>query len=146
MQSGEPERCGALVQRDRTSPTREGLRIDMVDEADFTMFVSGTDLLTPDAAQLLQHVAGAMRDVPNGIIIRGHTDAIPYSRGKLMNNWQLSAYRAEATRVFLTRQSIDPRRFYRIEGVADREPYIPGDILDPRNRRMSITLGWRELG
>jgi chemotaxis protein MotB len=63
-----------------------------------------------------------------------------------MNNWQLSAYRAEATRVFLTRQSIDPRRFYRIEGVADREPYIPGDILDPRNRRMSITLGWRELG
>jgi chemotaxis protein MotB len=130
----------------RFTETREGLRIDMVDEADFTMFVSGTDLLTPDAAQLLQHVAGAMRDVPNGIIIRGHTDAIPYSRGKLMNNWQLSAYRAEATRVFLTRQSIDPRRFYRIEGVADREPYIPGDILDPRNRRMSITLGWRELG
>jgi chemotaxis protein MotB len=130
----------------RFTETREGLRIDMVDEADFTMFVSGTDLLTPDAAQLLQHVAGAMRDVPNGIIIRGHTDAIPYSKGKLMNNWQLSAYRAEATRVFLTHQSIDPRRFYRIEGVADREPYIPGDMLDPRNRRMSITLGWRELG
>ncbi len=130
----------------RFTETREGLRIDMVDEADFTMFVSGTDLLTPDAAQLLQHVAGAMRDVPNGIIIRGHTDALPYSKGKLMNNWQLSAYRAESTRVFLTLQSIDPRRFYRIEGVADREPYVPGDKLDPRNRRMSITLGWREFG
>jgi chemotaxis protein MotB len=129
----------------RFTETREGLRIDMVDEADFTMFVSGIDQLTPDAALLLQQVAIAIRDVPNGIIIRGHTDAVPYAKGKNLNNWQLSAYRAEATRVYLTRQSVDPRRFHRIEGVADREPYVPGDRLDPRNRRMSITLGWRDL-
>ena len=30
----------------------KGLRIDMVDEADFSMFVSGTDILTPDSVQL----------------------------------------------------------------------------------------------
>jgi chemotaxis protein MotB len=129
----------------RFTETREGLRIDMVDEADFTMFVSGTDVLTPDAAQLMQQVAIAMVDIPNGIIIRGHTDAVPYNNRKGMNNWLLSANRAEATRLFLLRQNIDPRRFFRIEGVADREPYIPSDRLDPRNRRMSITLGWREI-
>lgn len=129
----------------RFTETREGLRIDMVDEADFTMFVSGTDRLTPDAIQLLQQVALAIREIPNGIIIRGHTDAVPYSKGNGMNNWQLSTYRAEATRIFLTRQALDIRRFHRIEGVADREPYIPDDKMDPRNRRMSITLGWREI-
>lgn len=31
-------------------------------------------------------------------------------------------------------------RFRRIEGVADREPLLPDNITDPRNRRMSILL------
>jgi len=26
--------------------------------------------------------------------------------------------------------------------VADREPYIRANLFDPRNRRMSVTLGW----
>jgi chemotaxis protein MotB len=39
---------------------------------------------------------------------------------------------------------VGPDRFARIEGVADREPYVPADRYDPRNRRMSIVLAWRE--
>ena len=129
----------------RFTEIREGLRIDMVDEADFTMFVSGTDLLTPDAVQLLGTVADTIRSLPNGIIIRGHTDAQPVSRGLGVNNWQISSARAEATRAHLTRAAISQRQFVRIEGVADREPYIPSNPYDPRNRRMSITLGWRTV-
>lgn len=129
----------------RFTETREGLRIDMVDEADFTMFVSGTDILTPDAVQLLGTVADTIRSLPNGIIIRGHTDAQPVSRGLGINNWQISSARAEATRAHLTRAAISQRQFIRIEGVADREPYIPSNPYDPRNRRMSITLGWRTV-
>ena len=125
----------------RFTETAEGLRIDMVDEADFTMFISGTDQLTPDAVRLLQQVGAAIRETPNGLIIRGHTDSTPYSKGSGMNNWQLSTARAEVTRLFLLRSSVDPERINRIEGVADREPYIPQDRFDPRNRRMSITLG-----
>ncbi|WP_243445796.1 hypothetical protein [Polymorphobacter arshaanensis] len=33
-----------------------------------------------------------------------------------------------------------PNRFRRIEGVADTDPFNPTDRLDPRNRRISITL------
>ena len=124
----------------RFTETIEGLRIDMVDEADFTMFITGTDQLTPDAAKLLQQVAAAVREAPNGLVIRGHTDAMPYSKGAGMNNWQLSAARAEVTRLYLMRTAVDPARINRIEGVADREPYIPDNKFDPRNRRMSITL------
>jgi chemotaxis protein MotB len=129
----------------RFTETREGLRIDMVDEADFSMFVSGTDILTPDAVQLLSRVADTIRALPNGIIVRGHTDAQPVSRGLGVNNWQLSAARAEATRAHLVRSALPQRQFVRIEGVAEREPYVPTDPYDPKNRRMSITLGWRTV-
>ena len=129
----------------RFTETREGLRIDMVDEADFSMFVSGTDILTPDAVQLLSRVADTIRELPNGIIIRGHTDAQPVSRGLGVNNWQLSAARAEAPRAHLGRSALPQRQFVRIEGVAEREPYIPSNPYDPKNRRMSITLGWTSV-
>jgi chemotaxis protein MotB len=124
----------------RFTETTEGLRIDMVDEADFTMFITGTDQLTPNAAKLLQQVAAAVKEASNGLVIRGHTDAMPYSKGAGMNNWQLSTARAEVTRLYLMRALVDPSRINRIEGVADREPYIPDNKFDPRNRRMSITL------
>ncbi len=126
----------------RFTETREGLRIDMVDEADFTMFASGTDRFTPNAAVLLGAVTDVINDLPNAVIIRGHTDAMQYARAGSINNWYLSAVRAEATRKFLAFRQVAPQRFSRIEGVADREPYIPDDPFDARNRRMSITLGW----
>jgi chemotaxis protein MotB len=122
--------------------TREGLRIDLIDEADFAMFALATDKLLPDARQLVDEVARMIAPMPNDVIVRGHTDGLPYSAGRTMNNWMLSSARAEATRVELARGGVAPRRFARIEGVADREPFVPSDIYDPRNRRMSIILAW----
>jgi chemotaxis protein MotB len=127
----------------RFTDTRQGLRIELVDEADFTMFISGTSKMTPDALNLMSQVASLVRELDNALIIRGHTDAAQYSSDKSMNNWILSADRAEATRMFLARRGIGADRFLRIEGVADREPYNSQDRFDPRNRRMSITLGWQ---
>lgn len=129
----------------RITETREGMRIDMIDEANFAMFVSGTDILTPDAINLLSQVADTLRGLPNGLIIRGHTDAQPVSAGLGTNNWQISSARAEATRAHLVRSAISESQFLRIEGVADREPYFPKNPYDARNRRMSITLGWRTV-
>src|SRR3546814_12056090 len=37
----------------RFTETREGLRIDIVDDADFSMFVMGTSLLPPEAPPIL---------------------------------------------------------------------------------------------
>jgi chemotaxis protein MotB len=126
----------------RFTETRNGLRLDMVDEADFVMFVSGTDTLTPAAMALLASVADVVNDLPNFITIRGHTDAMIYKRNEMMSNWALSVVRAERTRRYLTQKNVRPERFIRIEGVADREPYFPADPFDPRNRRISVTLGW----
>ncbi|TNE41122.1 MAG: flagellar motor protein MotB [Sphingomonadales bacterium] len=131
-----------LAKNVRFTETREGLRIDLIDEADFAMFGMGTDRLLPQAHGLVAEVAKVISGVPNDVIVRGHTDGLPYAAGRTMNNWLLSSSRAEATRKALADSGIANARFSRIEGVADRDPYIAGDRYDPRNRRMSVILAW----
>ncbi|WP_019053029.1 flagellar motor protein MotB [Sphingobium xenophagum] len=130
----------------RFTETREGLRIDLIDEADFAMFAMGTDRLVPQARALISEVATVLQTMPNPLIVRGHTDGLPYASGRTMNNWLLSSTRAESTRKALADSGIPNNRFARIEGVADREPFIKNDAYDPRNRRMSIILGWTRGG
>ncbi len=131
-----------LMKNIRFTETREGLRIDLIDEADFAMFGMGTDRLLPQARALVAEVAKVVASAPNDVIVRGHTDGLPYASGRTMNNWLLSSSRAEATRKALSDEGIPNARFAKIEGVADRDPFIAGDIYDPRNRRMSVILAW----
>jgi chemotaxis protein MotB len=123
--------------------SEEGLRIDLMDEADFSMFRVGTDQLLPAAERLVREVAQVISGVPNPVIVRGHTDSLPYAAGRSTNNWTLSAARAESTRGALEGAGVPVARISRIEGVADRQPYVASNRYDPRNRRISITLGWR---
>ena len=134
------ERLRKLAKQVRLIDTTQGVRIDLVDDADFAMFRLGTTVLTPDAAELLDVIAQAVGGNAAELTIRGHTDALPYRPGTYGNNWSLSAGRAEATRQALMRDGIPEDRFRRIEGVADKELLIPADPQDPRNRRISITL------
>jgi chemotaxis protein MotB len=135
-----------LLKNVRFTDTREGLRIDLVDEADFSMFALSTDTLVPRAQELLREVAVVIQTLPNPIVVRGHTDALPYASGKTMNNWMLSTARAEATRKAILGGGVTTERVQRIEGVADREPFNSADKYDPKNRRMSITLVFMDKG
>ena len=135
-----------LAKNVRFTETREGLRIELVDEADFSMFALGTDMLLPQARALLGEVAVVIAQTPNPLMVRGHTDALRFRAKGAANNWTLSASRAEATRAMLQLNGVSASQFFRIEGVAEREPYVPADPYDPRNRRISITLGWKSGG
>jgi chemotaxis protein MotB len=119
---------------------KEGLRIEIIDQADFAMFAIGTTNFLPKAQQLMADVAKSVKDMPNKIAIRGHTDGFSYAQADKMNNWRLSAQRADSTRRFLVAEGLDEKRFMKIEGVADREAFNPDNPLDPRNRRISITV------
>ncbi len=129
-----------LARQVRVMRAPEGIRIDLVDDADFSMFALGTTVLTGDARELLQVIGETLEDERNPLILRGHTDSLPWRSGVTANNWSLSAGRAEATRQQLIRGGIAGERFARIEGVADTEPLIAGDPADPRNRRISLLL------
>ncbi len=129
-----------LARQVRLVDTSEGVRIDLVDDANFAMFRLGTTVLTPDAAALLRAIAETVGPESGGLTIRGHTDSMPWRPGEPSNNWSLSAGRAEATRQEMLRRSIPEARFARIEGVAAREPLVRDNPADPRNRRISILL------
>jgi chemotaxis protein MotB len=129
-----------LAKQVKVSQTELGVRIDLVDDADFSMFALGTTVLVGEARELLQIVAETLAEKPVSVTVRGHTDALPWRAGVEANNWSLSAGRAEATRQALLQGGLDEGRFDRIEGVAAREPLIADDPADPRNRRMSITV------
>ena len=139
--AGDPTLQG-LKGQIRFVRTRDGLRINIVERADFSMFGLGTSVLTASAVQLVRTVARAVTEAPNALTVRGHTDAVAYDdRGS--NNWTLSSARADATRRALEDGGIVSARFRRIEGVAATDPFNPKDRLDPRNRRISVTLLYR---
>jgi chemotaxis protein MotB len=136
--AGDPTLKG-LKGQVRLVRVQDGLQIDIVERADFTMFNTGTSVFTPEALRLVRTVASAIAEAPNRLIVRGHTDSVPYSSGGA-NNWSLSTLRADATRRLLSDAGIPENRFRRIEGVADTDPYNPDDGRDPSNRRISVTL------
>jgi chemotaxis protein MotB len=119
---------------------KDGLRIEIIDKADFAMFGMGTTTMTPRAQSLLSEVAKTLAALPNKVAIRGHTDSFQFANTDDRNNWSLSAERAEETRKIIEKKGIPNGRFAKIEGVADTAPYNPSDPKDPRNRRISITV------
>ncbi len=133
-------RLSRLAKQVRMVDTAEGIRIDLVDDADFSMFQLGTTVLTGEADALLHAISETVMPETSGISIRGHTDALPWRGGIGANNWSLSAGRAEATRQAMMRNGVAEERFARIEGVAAREPLVQANPSDPRNRRISILL------
>jgi chemotaxis protein MotB len=128
--------------KDNVSVVREsdGLRIEIIDKADFSMFRLGTSELEPRAVALLGEVARSLRGLPNRLAIRGHTDSLGFADASGRSNWSLSAERADATRQLMVSSGVESARFSRIEGVADTQPYVPKNPADPRNRRVSITV------
>ena len=122
---------------------KEGLRIEIIDKADFSMFGLGNTKLTSKSQGLIEEIARSLAGMPNNLKVRGHTDALAFA-GTDRNNWSLSAERADITRQIITKKGVDEKRIARIEGVADREPFVASDPLDPRNRRISITVLYRE--
>ena len=137
MENGELAKYAKQVKVMRAD---DGIRIDLVDDADFSMFALGTTILMPEARRIIEVIGQIVASETQPLILRGHTDSLPWRDGVQANNWSLSAGRAEATRQQLIRSGIPESRFARIEGVAETEPLIADDPADPRNRRISLLL------
>jgi chemotaxis protein MotB len=118
----------------------EGLRIQIIDQEKTSMFPLGSAEMYEPTRTLLRRVAEAIAKLPNKISITGHTDGLAYRRTNGYDNWSLSLDRADATRRVLIAAGLDPSRLATVIGKADTEHAFPENPLDPRNRRISITL------
>jgi len=127
----------------KLSVTGEGLRIDLLENAQGLFFVTGGPNPTSEGEHLLAVLAGEIGKLPNQVIIEGHSDALPFrnaapTRG--YSNWELSADRANAARRSLHANSVRPEQVVEIRGFADRRLLFPETPASPRNRRISLVV------
>jgi chemotaxis protein MotB len=121
--------------------TKEGLRIELIEQSEGLFFDIGSARLKPDAAQLLKLIASRIGTFPNDVTIEGHTDSRPYVRSGY-NNWDLSTDRANAARRVLEENGIREKQITGVNGYADRRLKNPSKPLDFSNRRVTILVAY----
>lgn len=121
--------------------TKEGLRIQIVDQDGLTMFPSGSANMFEHTERALGLVTQIIKKMPQNIAISGHTDSVPMGGGdQTYTNWELSSDRAHSARRALLNLGVPESRMARIVGRAATEPLLPDDPTNARNRRLSIVL------
>ncbi len=125
--------------------TPEGLRIQIIDQENASMFAIGSAQMYEKTQKLLQKVTAVIRKLPNKVSVRGHTDSAPYAADAVYTNWELSADRANASRRVMLETSMPPDRIANVVGKADTDHLFPENPKDARNRRISIILLRDEL-
>jgi len=125
--------------------TRDGLRIQIVDELARPMFDSGSAVVKPYMRELLRAIGGILTEVPNRLTLEGHTDGQPFgANDRGYSNWELSSDRANASRRELMAGGLAEDRVLRVQGLAASSLYVKDDPFDPQNRRISIIVMNRE--
>jgi chemotaxis protein MotB len=121
--------------------TRDGLRIQIVDELNRPMFDSGSAIVKDYMRELLRAIGSVLVEVPNRLTLEGHTDAQPFPGGERgYSNWELSADRANASRRELVAGGLTEDRVLRVQGLASSQPFDRNDPVAPSNRRISIIV------
>jgi chemotaxis protein MotB len=139
------ERLAAMAQQIKLDMTRDGLRIQIVDEQNRPMFTSGSAVVQPYMRELLQQIGKVLTEVPNRLTLEGHTDATPFPGGVAgYSNWELSSDRANASRRELVAGGLADDRVLRVQGLASSQPFDNADPRAPSNRRISIIVMNRE--
>jgi chemotaxis protein MotB len=135
------EKLKEISSQIRLDMTRDGLRIQIVDDQNRPMFASGSATIAPYMKDLLREIGSVLTEVPNRLTLEGHTDAQPYPGGdRGYSNWELSADRANASRRELILGGLTDDRVLRVQGLASSQPFDEKDPLAPTNRRISIIV------
>ena len=104
------------------------------------MFELGTYNLLPKARLILDLVIKFIIDSKSEIIINGHTDSHLFYVDHALNNWTLSALRANATREYLILKEVDEDKILKLVAFADSELMVLNNPYHPSNRRIEILL------
>jgi chemotaxis protein MotB len=114
-----------------------------IDISDKLLFKSGSYDITDRAKEVLGKVATVLKAQPDiEFMVEGHTDNVPFSRGVLVDNWDLSVKRATSVvRILQKQYGLDPAKM----AAAGRAEYLPVAANDnaegkAANRRTRIVI------
>ncbi|NLQ18458.1 OmpA family protein [Marinomonas sp. M1K-6] len=124
----------------RIEITPLGVRITLLDDPNKPMFERGSARMMPDIENTLLSMAPIFNKVTNPIVITGHTDSSSFSGAGRLDNWDLSAMRANAARHMLAEGGVEDKRIAQVIGLSDTIPYNRSNTDAAENRRISITL------
>jgi chemotaxis protein MotB len=127
-----------LVRRKVVTVRRTDLWIEVEIRADI-LFPSGVAQLAPNAAGVIDQLAGVLAPLPNAIRVEGHTDNVPIRTAVFYSNWELSAARAGSVVRLLAGQGVAPGRLA-VVGLGEEHPAQSNDTAQGRNANRRVVV------
>jgi len=121
------------------SKEQRGLVVNIV--TDRVLFDLGEATLRPQGARVLDAIAPVLKDLPNEMVVEGHTDNLPISDTRYASNWELSTQRATTVLRHLLEDGLAASKVA-AAGYADQRP-LKADTTAAgraRNRRVAIVI------
>jgi chemotaxis protein MotB len=121
--------------------TKDGI-VFSLGEKDKAYFESGKADITQAGKDVLDKVVPIVKDMPNDIVIEGHTDDTPIHTAQFDSNWELSTARAtNVVKFFVQEKGLKPAKLSAI-GYGEYKPLGPNDTPENRakNRRVVIFI------
>lgn len=114
-----------------------------IDISDKLLFKSGSYVVTDQAKDVLGKVAKVLKNQPNmDFMVEGHTDNVPFKKGDLIDNWDLSVKRSTTiVRLLQTQYGLDPSSII-AAGRSEYQPIADNTSAEGKsaNRRTRIVI------
>jgi chemotaxis protein MotB len=114
-----------------------------IDISDKLLFKSGSYVVTDEAKNVLGKVAKVLKNQPNmDFMVEGHTDNVPFKKGDLVDNWDLSVKRSTTiVRLLQTQYGLDPASII-AAGRSEYQPITSNSTTEGKaaNRRTRIVI------
>jgi chemotaxis protein MotB len=114
-----------------------------IDISDKLLFKSGSYDVTDRAKEVLGKVATVLKNQPGmEFMVEGHTDNVPFKKGVLLDNWDLSVKRSTTiVRLLQTQYGLDPSKMI-AAGRSEYQPVTTNSTDDGKaaNRRTRIVI------
>ena len=118
---------------------KKGLVVSLTGEI---LYEEGKAEIQNEGSEVLSKISELLKDVPNDIMIEGHTDNVPIETAEFPSNWELSTARAVNVIKFLSEEKgFNPARLS-AAGYADHRPVADNDTAEGRaeNRRIEVIV------
>ena len=120
--------------------TGEGLRVELLETEKGLFFESGNMKPSEKGEELLVLLAKQLGELPNHLLIEGHTDARAFKSDDGYGNWELSVDRANAARKLMQATGLRSDQVVQVRGFADQHLRVAEDPEAASNRRISVIV------
>jgi len=128
-----------LSDRVNVENKRKGLVISLTGEI---LYEQGRAEIREQGREVLAMISDILKDIPNDIMIEGHTDNVPIRTNEFPSNWELSTARAVNVIKFLIEErNVDPARLS-AAGYSEYRPVADNSTAAGRaeNRRVEVVV------